>query len=62
MIKIQIGDVVTYANKRCLVVDTHGYPTKYVDLRWTISGISGAPDEVSGHKRRVPVNLIQIKN
>ncbi len=50
-----IGTGVTWGGKRCLVVDAHGYPTKTVDLRWTISGTPGGKDEVSGHKRKVPI-------
>jgi hypothetical protein len=50
-----IGTEVVWDGKRCLVIDAHGYPVRTVDLRWTISGTPGSKDEVSGHKRRVPI-------
>jgi hypothetical protein len=56
--KINPGDTVMYAGKRALVVDTHGYPVKAVDLRWTVSGVSGSKGEVSGSKRNVPVSEV----
>lgn len=56
--KINPGDTVMYAGKRALVLDTHGYPVKAVDLRWTVSGVSGSKGEVSGSKRNVPVSEV----
>ena len=56
---LQVGDAATWNGKKVLVVDVHGYPPKTVDLRWTESGTSGSKDEVSGHKRNVPVSQIK---
>jgi hypothetical protein len=55
---ISVGDMVSWNGKRVMVVDVHGYPPKTVDLRWTESGTAGSRDEVSGHKRGVPVSQI----
>lgn len=57
---MRIGDLVWWNGVRALVVDTHGYPVRAIDLRWTISGVSGSRDEVSGHKRHVPVNEVRL--
>jgi len=43
---------------KVLIIDSHGWPQKTVDLRWTVSGTSGSKDEVSGHKRNVPVDQL----
>lgn len=49
------GDVATWADKRVLIVDVHGYGAgQTADVRWTASGVSGSRDEVSGHKRGIP--------
>jgi hypothetical protein len=53
------GDSATWNGKKVMIVDTHGYPVKTVDLRWTESGTGGAKDEVSGHKRGVPVGQLK---
>ena len=53
------GDAATWRGKKVMVVDTHGYPVKTVDLRWTESGTGGSKNEVSGHKRKVPVSQIK---
>jgi hypothetical protein len=55
------GDSAFWNGKKVSIVDTHGYPVKTVDLRWTISGTPGSKDEVSGHKRGVPVAQITKK-
>lgn len=56
---IQIGDMVDYRGHKALVTDTHGYPVRTVDLRWTVSGTTGARDEVSESRRKVPVSQVQ---
>ena len=56
----QIGDSATWAGKKVLIVNTHGYPVMKVDVRWTESGTSGSKNEVSGHKRNVPVSQIKL--
>lgn len=48
-----IGTHVWWQGLKCLVVNSHGYANQTLDLRWTISGVSGSRDEVSGHKRGV---------
>ena len=54
------GDPAMWNGKKVLVVDVHGYGERQTaDLRWTISGVSGSKDEVSGHKRLVPVNELE---
>lgn len=54
--KWQVGDITFWAGKRVLIVDLKGYASgQTADLRWTVSGVSGSKDEVSGHKRGVPV-------
>lgn len=55
-----VGDVAYWQGKKVLIVDTHGWGEKQkVDLRWTISGVSGSRNEVSGHKRSVPVSELR---
>jgi hypothetical protein len=52
-----LGRMMNWHGKRVLVVDVHGYgANQTADLRWTISGTSGSRNEVSGHKRNVPVS------
>lgn len=50
------GDIAAWNRRRVLIIDTHGYPPKTVDIRWTESGVPGSTTEISGHKRGVLVN------
>ena len=61
MTKIQIGDIVVYANKRCMVADTSD---KYVDLRWVIDGAGLGWNRWRGSfTRRVPLtDLLPVES
>ena len=66
--EFQIGDMAMWGGKKVMIVDVHGWgPSRTADLRWTIgydsSGGNGhfagkclLRDEVSGHKRNVPMS------
>jgi hypothetical protein len=56
---IGLGDTVMWGRTKAMVVDVHGYPPRTVDLRWTDKGTPGGRDEVSGHKRKVPVSQVK---
>lgn len=56
------GDLARWASKDVLIVDVHGgWPPTLVDLRWTVSGTPGSRGEVSGHKRRVPAEELEVR-
>jgi hypothetical protein len=38
--------------------DTHGFPPRAVDVRWTESGVSGSKNEVANTKRNVPADQL----
>lgn len=52
------GDAAMWNGRRVLVLDTHGFPVKTVDVRWTESGVPGSRDEVANTKRNVPVGQL----
>ena len=52
------GDMAMWNGKRVMVLDTHGFPPRAVDVRWTESGVSGSKDEVANTKRNVPANQL----
>ena len=52
------GEAAMWNGKRVLVLDTHGFPAKTVDVRWTVSGVPGSKNEVSESKRNVPVEQL----
>ena len=52
------GDMAMWNGKRVMVLDTHGFPPRAVDVRWTESGVSGSKGEVANTKRNVPANQL----
>jgi hypothetical protein len=58
-VNCSVGDRVSWLGVNALIVEAYGYPVHTVTLRWTTSGVAGASDEVSGHKRNVPVSQLQ---
>jgi len=52
------GDAAVWNGKKVLILDTHGFPAKTVDVRWTESGVSGSRDEVANTKKNVPVSQL----
>ena len=54
-----LGTLATWRGRRVLITGTHGYPVRTVDVRWTISGVTGSRDEVSQNKRNVPVSELE---
>jgi hypothetical protein len=52
------GDMAMWNGKRVMVLDTHGFPPRAVDVRWTESGVSGSKGEVANTKRNVPTNQL----
>ena len=52
------GDTAMWNGKRVMVLDTHGFPPRAVDVRWTESGVPGSKGEVANTKRNVPVNQL----
>jgi hypothetical protein len=54
-----LGTLASWRGRRVLITDTHGYPVRTVDVRWTINGVAGSRDEVSQNKRNVPVSELE---